>query len=80
LAKAIALAVLLASMTGVSSASPLIHTLCKWDTRLDSDKLCTQAPVQAPEVDPASAMAGLTLLVAGLAVVRGRTARKSSAA
>jgi len=29
-------------------------------------------PVQAPEVDPASAMAGLTLLAGGLAVLRGR--------
>lgn len=31
--------------------------------------------VSAPEIDPASAMAGLTLMVSGLAVLRGR--RKS---
>jgi hypothetical protein len=29
-------------------------------------------PVAAPEIDPASALSGLTLLVGGLAVVRGR--------
>jgi hypothetical protein len=28
--------------------------------------------VSAPEIDPASALSGLTLLVGGLAVVRGR--------
>ena len=33
-------------------------------------------PVQAPEVDPASAMSGLTLLVGGLAVLRGRGKKK----
>jgi hypothetical protein len=29
-------------------------------------------PVKAPEIDPASAMAGLTMLAGGLAVLRGR--------
>ena len=33
-------------------------------------------PVKAPEVDPASAMGGLTLLVGGLAVLRGRSVKK----
>jgi hypothetical protein len=32
--------------------------------------------VQTPEIDPASAMAGLTLLAGGLAVLRGRIAKK----
>lgn len=32
--------------------------------------------VKAPELDPASAMAGLTLLAGGLAVVRGRRFKK----
>jgi hypothetical protein len=31
---------------------------------------------QTPEIDPASAMAGLTLLAGGLAVLRGRKAKK----
>jgi LPXTG-motif cell wall-anchored protein len=35
-------------------------------------------PVPAPEIDPASAMAGLTMLAGGLAVLRGRR-RKVSA-
>jgi hypothetical protein len=33
-------------------------------------------PVKAPEIDPASAMGGLTLLVGGLAVLRGRRQKK----
>ena len=32
--------------------------------------------VQTPEIDPASAIAGLTLLAGGLAVMRGRIAKK----
>lgn len=30
----------------------------------------------APEIDPASAMSGLTLLLGGLAVLRGRSSKK----
>lgn len=33
-------------------------------------------PTMAPEIDPASAMGGLTLLIGGLAVIRGRRASK----
>ena len=33
-------------------------------------------PVGAPEIDPASAISGMTLLLGGLAVIRGR--RKKS--
>ena len=32
-------------------------------------------PVQAPEIDPASAMAGVTLLLGGLVVLRGRRSK-----
>jgi len=32
--------------------------------------------MSAPEIDPASAMAGLTLLAGGLAVLRGRRSKK----
>jgi hypothetical protein len=32
--------------------------------------------VSAPEIDPASALGGLTLLLGGLAVVRGRRSKK----
>ena len=33
---------------------------------------------QTPEIDPASAMAGLTLLAGGLAVLRGRISKKAT--
>jgi len=33
---------------------------------------------QTPEIDPASAMAGLTLLAGGLAVLRGRISKKAA--
>jgi hypothetical protein len=36
----------------------------------------TAIPLPAPEIDPASALSGLTLLLGGLAVVRGRRAKK----
>jgi hypothetical protein len=35
----------------------------------------TQTVVSAPEIDPAGALSGLTLLLGGLAVVRGRRAK-----
>jgi hypothetical protein len=66
----ISLALVLMAMAGVASAR-------------DSDK-CFQflwftcprpdqpRPIKAPEIDPASAMAGLTMLAGGLAVLRGR--------
>lgn len=31
---------------------------------------------QVPEIDPASAISGMTLLLGGLAVIRGRRAKK----
>jgi hypothetical protein len=34
------------------------------------------SPVSAPEIDPSSALAGLTLLGAGLTVLRGRRSSK----
>ena len=34
------------------------------------------ACVRAPEIDPASALSGLTLLAGGLAVIRGRRNKK----
>jgi hypothetical protein len=72
----ISLALVLMTMAGVASAH-------------DSSDKCFQIlwftfcppssdpkPVKAPEIDPASAMAGLTMLAGGLAVLRGR--RKAS--
>jgi len=39
--------------------------------------LGSPSSVKAPEIDPASAMAGLTMLAGGLAVLRGRRRIKS---
>jgi len=33
-------------------------------------------PMVAPEIDPATALSGFTMLAGGLAVIRGRRARK----
>ncbi len=44
-----------------------------WATRPMAAQSSTMA---APEIDPAGAMAALTLLVGGLAVVRGRYLKK----
>ena len=33
-------------------------------------------PTAAPEIDPGTALSGLTMLAGGLAVIRGRKARK----
>ncbi len=44
--------------------------------RDDDGKSWNYKPVGAPEIDPASALSGLTLLGAGLAVIRGRRAKK----
>jgi hypothetical protein len=38
--------------------------------------LVVSPPLRAPEIDPASAMSGLTLLLGGLAVARGRRTKK----
>lgn len=40
--------------------------------------LVVSHPMAAPEIDPASAMSGLTLLLGGLAVARGRRAKQAA--
>ncbi len=39
-------------------------------------RMATSDMTAAPEIDPAGAMAGLTLLAGGLAVLRGRRSKK----
>jgi LPXTG-motif cell wall-anchored protein len=39
--------------------------------------VASAAVARAPEIDPASAMAGLTMLAGGLAVLRGRRRKDS---
>jgi hypothetical protein len=40
--------------------------------------LVVSPPMRAPEIDPASAMSGLTLLLGGLAVARGRRTKQAA--
>jgi hypothetical protein len=80
LIKTIGLAVLLASFASVSSASPAANgpiskLICRIDPKLDKGQFCTAAP----EIDPASAIAGLTLLLGGLTVLRGRRTKNVEA-
>lgn len=79
--KKIGLTVLLAALSGVASAAP---SSCKpivifgWTI----GQTCTspgKPPVAAPEVDPASALTGLTLALGGLAVLRGRRFKATAA-
>jgi hypothetical protein len=75
------LALVLMAMAGVASASEE-RSDQRFDRRSDQ---CVHifrftscrpsdhpSSVKAPEIDPASAMAGLTMLAGGLAVLRGR--------
>lgn len=72
----ISLALALMTMAGVASAKDsdkCLHLLW-FDFCPPSEK---QEPVKAPEIDPSSAMAGLTLMLGGLAVLRGRRGKKT---
>jgi hypothetical protein len=77
--RALSLAILLLGATGVATADQDDHRGWDHDTgrgwdhdrgRGWSDK--HSLPTQAPEIDPASLGAALTLLGGGLAVLRGR--------
>jgi hypothetical protein len=80
-----ALAILLVTVAGVASASPPGVT-CKieyfWG--FIPYEVCTPDPspkhvVAAPEIDAASAVAGLTFMVGGLAMLRGRRSKITKA-
>ncbi len=73
----IGLALLLMTLTGVASATS--NGGCPSNSHVEQFLWWTfcvpdfsPRTVQAPEIDPASAMAGLTMLAGGLAVLRGR--------
>lgn len=75
--KKLALAVVLAALSGVAAAGES----CKVEYFLWFPiEVCTPTgptlPAAAPEIDPASAMAGLTLALGGLAVLRGRKSKR----
>jgi hypothetical protein len=68
------LALALMTIAGVASAKDsdkCIHILW-FDFCTPSEK---HEPVKAPEIDPSSAIAGLTLMMGGLAVLRGRRSK-----
>ena len=68
----IGLALALMTMAGVASA----RDSDKWSAGdSDNNKSHKHEPVKAPEIDPSSAMAGLTLMIGGLAVLRGRRSK-----
>jgi hypothetical protein len=64
------LAALLMTMAGVASARGGCEDECSRDFE-------SPHHLRAPEIDPASAMAGLTMLAGGLAVLRGRRRTQS---
>jgi hypothetical protein len=79
----ISLALVFMAMAGVASASGsdkrFGHDTCfhvLW-LSFGCDPVGRPTPVKAPEIDPASAVAGFTMLAGGLAVLRGRRRIKS---
>jgi hypothetical protein len=87
--KALGLAILLVAVANVASAgqnngdgflNTVITDVCKdYPNIVFCKDFDIKVPntLTAPEIDAGSAMAGMTILLAGLAVVRGRRAKKS---
>ena len=76
----LALAILLTTVASIASATPPgVTCTTHWFLGLFSYEVCTTAPkpkpLAAPEIDAASAVAGLTLMIGGLAVLRGRRSK-----
>ena len=80
--KKFALSLALMTMAGIASASNAgSGSGCYWILWWEVCPGPTSSPpgsTKAPELDPASAMAGLSLLAGGLAVLRGRREKKSN--
>jgi hypothetical protein len=84
--KKLGLAILLTTLAGVASATPPGVT-CKTEYfwGFFPYEVCTvdpshkHHPVAAPEIDAASAVAGLTFMVGGLAMLRGRRSKITKA-
>ena len=76
----LALAILLTTAAGVASATPPgVTCTTHWFLGVIPYEVCTSKPpvnpVKAPEIDATSAVAGLTLMLGGLAVLRGRRSK-----
>ncbi len=72
--KQVALAIALMSVAGAASAAPGTNPLCVWLPFLCAAPV-KPSPLTAPEIDPSSAIAAMSLLVGGLAVLRGRRSK-----
>ena len=76
----LALAIVLTTAAGIASATPP-NVTCTTHYFLGfiPYEVCTKnppaGPVKAPEIDAASAAAGLTLAIGALAVLRGRRSK-----
>jgi len=73
------IAVLVLSIAGATAAQAMTHPPGSWWSAHDlghkhhyDHRDNSSRPTAAPEIDPSSAIAGLTLLLGGLAVIRGR--------
>jgi hypothetical protein len=76
----LALAILLTTAAGIASATPPgVVCTTHWFLGIIPYEVCTTNPppnpVKAPEIDAASAVAGLTLTIGALAVLRGRRSK-----
>ena len=75
----LALAIVLTTAAGIASATPVgVTCTTHYLFGIFPYEVCTKTPsnpVRAPEIDAASAVAGLTLMVGGLAVLRGRRSK-----
>lgn len=79
--KKLALAIILTSLAGIASATvaaPDRSCTTHWFLGIFPYEVCTNNPpktVAAPEIDATSAVAGLTLMIGALAVLRGRRSK-----
>lgn len=77
----LALAIVLTTAAGIASATPPgVTCTTHYFLGIFPYEVCTTTPpanpvVAAPEIDAASAVAGLTLMIGGLAVLRGRRSK-----
>jgi hypothetical protein len=81
-----AFAILMTTIAGIASAKvndPNVTCTTHYFWGIFPYEVCTNNPpsnpVKAPEIDAASAVAGLTLTIGGLAVLRGRRSKISVA-
>ena len=76
----LALAIVLTTAAGIASATaPGVTCTTHYFLGIFPYEVCTvdhqTKPIAAPEIDAASAVAGLTLMLGGLAVLRGRRSK-----